>query len=93
MPSTPPNRWLTLVVVCFAQFIVPVGVGVALAALRWVPESSAGLTGDQRRFDLAGAVSVSLGLLGAFIVVSGARARRWSSCACSRSARCRRPTA
>lgn len=40
---------------------VPVGVVAVLAALRWVPESRAGLT--HRIFDLAGAAAVTGGLM------------------------------
>jgi EmrB/QacA subfamily drug resistance transporter len=58
---------------------VPVGVGVALAALRWVPESAAELTGDQRRFDLAGAVSVTLGLIVLVYAIVKAEEKGWGS--------------
>lgn len=40
---------------------VPIGVAVIYAAFRWVPESHADL--GHRRFDIAGAISVTLGLI------------------------------
>ncbi|MCW2928587.1 MAG: drug resistance transporter, EmrB/QacA subfamily [Thermoleophilia bacterium] len=40
---------------------VPIGLAVIFAALRWVPESHADL--GHRRFDFAGAVSVTAGLM------------------------------
>src|SRR5512133_2772303 len=40
---------------------VPIGIGTALAALRYVPESRGVMT--HRRFDLAGAVTLTAGLI------------------------------
>jgi EmrB/QacA subfamily drug resistance transporter len=40
---------------------VPIGIAVVFAAFRWVPESHADL--GHRRFDIAGAISVTAGLM------------------------------
>ncbi len=58
---------------------IPIGIGVALAALRWVPESRADLVGEQRRFDLAGAVSVTAGLLLLVYAIVKAEEKGWGS--------------
>ncbi len=58
---------------------IPIGIGVALAALRWVPESRADLVGEQRRFDLAGAVSVTAGLLLLVYALVKAEEKGWGS--------------
>jgi EmrB/QacA subfamily drug resistance transporter len=56
---------------------VPIGVGTALAALRWVPESRAPMT--HRRFDLAGAVTVTAGLIVLVYAIVKAEAKGWGS--------------
>jgi EmrB/QacA subfamily drug resistance transporter len=56
---------------------VPIGIGVAFAALRWVPESRQEMT--HRRFDLAGAVSVTAGLVILVYAIVKAEAKGWGS--------------
>jgi MFS family permease len=56
---------------------VPVGAGVLLAALRFVPESRSG--GPSRGFDLAGAVSVTAGLVIVVFAIVKAQTYGWSS--------------
>jgi EmrB/QacA subfamily drug resistance transporter len=56
---------------------VPIGIGTALAALRWVPESRGALT--HRRFDLAGAVTVTAGLIVLVYAIVKAEAKGWGS--------------
>ena len=66
---------------------IPIGIGVAAAALRWVPESRADLVGEQRRFDLAGAVSVTAGLLLLVYALVKAEEKGWDVAAHARSRR------
>jgi EmrB/QacA subfamily drug resistance transporter len=56
---------------------VPVGIGVAIAALRYVPESRAPMV--HRRFDLAGAVSVTAGLIVLVYAIVKAEEKGWGS--------------
>jgi EmrB/QacA subfamily drug resistance transporter len=56
---------------------IPIGIGTALAALRWVPESRGPLT--HRRFDLAGAVSVTSGLIVLVYAIVKAQDKGWGS--------------
>jgi EmrB/QacA subfamily drug resistance transporter len=56
---------------------VPIGVGTALAALRWVPESRAPLL--HRRFDVAGAVTVTAGLIVLVYAIVKAEGKGWGS--------------
>jgi EmrB/QacA subfamily drug resistance transporter len=56
---------------------VPIGVGTALAALRWVPESRAPMA--HRRFDLAGATTVTAGLIVLVYAIVKAEAKGWGS--------------
>jgi EmrB/QacA subfamily drug resistance transporter len=56
---------------------VPIGVGTALAALRWVPESRAPMA--HRRFDLSGAVTVTAGLIVLVYAIVKAQAKGWGS--------------
>jgi EmrB/QacA subfamily drug resistance transporter len=56
---------------------IPIGIGTALAALRFVPESRAEVA--QRRFDLAGAVSVTAGLLVLVYAIVRAQVKGWGS--------------
>jgi EmrB/QacA subfamily drug resistance transporter len=56
---------------------VPIGVGTALAALRWVPESRAPMV--HRRFDLAGAVTVTTGLIVLVYAIVKAEGKGWGS--------------
>jgi EmrB/QacA subfamily drug resistance transporter len=56
---------------------VPIGIGTALAALRYVPESRGVMT--HRRFDLAGAVSVTAGLIVLVYAIVKAQAYGWTS--------------
>src|SRR3954452_1080721 len=52
---------------------VPIGIATLLAALRWVPESRGNL--GQRAFDIAGAVTVTLGLV--VLVYAIVQAQSW----------------
>ena len=56
---------------------VPIGVGTALAALRCVPESRAPML--QRRFDLAGAMTVTSGLVVLVYAIVKAESKGWGS--------------
>jgi EmrB/QacA subfamily drug resistance transporter len=56
---------------------IPIGIGTALAALRFVPESRAEVA--QRRFDVAGAVSVTAGLLVLVYAIVRAQVKGWGS--------------
>jgi EmrB/QacA subfamily drug resistance transporter len=56
---------------------IPIGVGTALAALRFVPESRGEMA--QRRFDLAGAISVTGGLLVLVYAIVRAQVKGWGS--------------
>jgi MFS family permease len=56
---------------------IPIGIGTALAALRFVPESRGEVA--QRRFDLAGAVSVTAGLLVLVYAIVRAQVKGWGS--------------
>ena len=56
---------------------VPIGIGTALAALRYVPESRGPAT--HRRFDLAGAVSVTAGLIVLVYAIVKAQDKGWGS--------------
>jgi EmrB/QacA subfamily drug resistance transporter len=56
---------------------VPIGVGVAFAALRYVPESRDETA--HRRFDLAGAVSVTAGLIVLVYTIVRAQVEGWGS--------------
>jgi EmrB/QacA subfamily drug resistance transporter len=56
---------------------IPIGIGTALAALRFVPESRGTMT--ERRFDLAGAVSVTAGLLVLVYAIVRAQVKGWGS--------------
>lgn len=56
---------------------VPIGIGVVLAAFRWVPESK--MQAEHRRFDLAGAVSVTAGLIVLVYAIVKAEAWGWGS--------------
>jgi EmrB/QacA subfamily drug resistance transporter len=56
---------------------IPIGVGTALAALRFVPESRGQMA--QRRFDLAGAISVTGGLLVLVYAIVRAQVKGWGS--------------
>ncbi|MEA2277893.1 MAG: hypothetical protein QOC78_2853 [Solirubrobacteraceae bacterium] len=56
---------------------LPIGVATALAALRWVPESRQEVA--ERRFDLAGAVSVTAGLIVLVYAIVKAQATGWGS--------------
>jgi len=56
---------------------VPIGIGTALAALRYVPESRGAMT--HRRFDLAGAVSVTAGLIVLVYAIVKAQEKGWAS--------------
>jgi EmrB/QacA subfamily drug resistance transporter len=56
---------------------IPIGIGTALAALRFVPESRGTMT--ERRFDLAGAVSVTAGLLVLVYAIVRAEVKGWGS--------------
>ncbi len=52
---------------------IPIGIGVVLAAFRWVPESR--MESEQRRFDLGGAISVTAGLI--VLVYAIVKAEQW----------------
>ena len=52
---------------------IPIGIGVVLAAYRWVPESR--MEGERPGFDLAGAVSVTAGLI--VLVYAIVKAEQW----------------
>ena len=52
---------------------IPIGIGVVLAALRWVPESR--MEAEQKRFDLGGAISVTAGLI--VLVYAIVKAEQW----------------
>jgi EmrB/QacA subfamily drug resistance transporter len=56
---------------------VPIGIGTALAALRYVPESRGVMT--HRRFDLAGAVTVTAGLIVLVYAIVKAQEKGWGS--------------
>jgi EmrB/QacA subfamily drug resistance transporter len=56
---------------------IPIGIGTALAALRFVPESRAEVA--PRRFDVAGAVSVTAGLLVLVYAIVRAQVKGWGS--------------
>jgi EmrB/QacA subfamily drug resistance transporter len=56
---------------------IPIGVGTALAALRFVPESRGQMA--HRRFDLAGAISVTGGLLVLVYAIVRAQVKGWGS--------------
>ena len=56
---------------------VPVGIATLLAALRWVPESRGNLA--HRSFDIAGAVSVTLGLVVLVYAIVQAQTWGWGS--------------
>ncbi|MEA2247366.1 MAG: hypothetical protein QOH46_1895 [Solirubrobacteraceae bacterium] len=56
---------------------IPIGIGTALAALRLVPESRGEMT--HRRFDLAGAMSVTGGLLLLVYAIVRAQVKGWGS--------------
>jgi EmrB/QacA subfamily drug resistance transporter len=56
---------------------IPIGVGTALAALRFVPESRGEMA--HRRFDLAGAISVTGGLLVLVYAIVRAQVKGWGS--------------
>jgi EmrB/QacA subfamily drug resistance transporter len=56
---------------------IPVGIGTAIAALRYIPESRAEMT--ERRFDLAGAVTVTAGLLVLVYAIVRTDAKGWGS--------------
>jgi EmrB/QacA subfamily drug resistance transporter len=56
---------------------IPIGIGTAIAALRLVPESRGEMT--ERRFDLAGAVSVTAGLLVLVYAIVRADVKGWGS--------------
>ena len=52
---------------------IPIGIGVVLAAYRWVPESR--MEGERPGFDLAGAISVTAGLI--VLVYAIVKAEQW----------------
>lgn len=56
---------------------LPIGVGTAIAALRYVPESKGAM--EHRRFDVAGAVTVTGGLLVLVYAIVKAQAKGWGS--------------
>jgi EmrB/QacA subfamily drug resistance transporter len=56
---------------------IPIGIGTAIAALRLIPESRGQMT--HRRFDLAGAVSVTAGLLVLVYAIVRAQVKGWGS--------------
>ena len=56
---------------------VPIGIGTAIAALRYVPESRGVMT--HRRFDLAGAVTVTAGLIVLVYAIVKAQEKGWGS--------------
>jgi EmrB/QacA subfamily drug resistance transporter len=56
---------------------IPIGIGTAFAALRLVPESRAETV--ERRFDVAGAVSVTAGLLVLVYAIVRAQVKGWGS--------------
>ena len=56
---------------------IPIGIGTAIAALRLVPESRGAMT--HRRFDLAGATSVTAGLLVLVYAIVRADVKGWGS--------------
>jgi EmrB/QacA subfamily drug resistance transporter len=56
---------------------IPIGIGTAFAALRLVPESRGQMA--HRRFDLAGAVSVTAGLLVLVYAIVRAEVKGWGS--------------
>jgi EmrB/QacA subfamily drug resistance transporter len=56
---------------------IPIGIGTACAALRFVPESRAETA--ERRFDVAGAVSVTAGLLVLVYAIVRAQVKGWGS--------------
>jgi EmrB/QacA subfamily drug resistance transporter len=56
---------------------IPIGIGTAFAALRFVPESRGEMA--HRRFDLAGAVSVTGGLLVLVYAIVRAQVKGWGS--------------
>jgi EmrB/QacA subfamily drug resistance transporter len=56
---------------------IPVGIGTAIGALRYVPESHGTMT--HRRFDVAGAVSVTAGLLVLVYAIVRAQVKGWGS--------------
>jgi EmrB/QacA subfamily drug resistance transporter len=56
---------------------IPIGIGTAFAALRFVPESRAETA--ERRFDVAGAVSVTAGLLVLVYAIVRAQVKGWGS--------------
>jgi EmrB/QacA subfamily drug resistance transporter len=56
---------------------LPIGIATGLAALRYVPESRG--TATHRRFDLAGAVSVTTGLIVLVYAIVKAQDKGWGS--------------
>ena len=56
---------------------VPIGIGTAIAALRYVPESRGVMT--HRRFDLAGAVTVTAGLIVLVYAIVTTQEKGWGS--------------
>jgi EmrB/QacA subfamily drug resistance transporter len=56
---------------------IPVGIATAIAALRFIPESRAEMA--ERRFDVAGAVSVTAGLLVLVYAIVRAQVKGWGS--------------
>jgi EmrB/QacA subfamily drug resistance transporter len=56
---------------------IPIGIGTAIAALRFVPESRGQMA--HRRFDVAGAVSVTVGLLVLVYAIVRAQVKGWGS--------------
>jgi EmrB/QacA subfamily drug resistance transporter len=56
---------------------IPIGIGTAIAALRVIPESRGEMA--HRRFDLAGAVSVTAGLLVLVYAIVRAQVKGWGS--------------
>jgi len=56
---------------------IPIGIGTAFAALRFIPESRGEMA--HRRFDLAGAVSVTAGLLVLVYAIVRAQVKGWGS--------------
>jgi EmrB/QacA subfamily drug resistance transporter len=56
---------------------IPIGIGTAFAALRFIPESRGEMA--HRRFDVAGAVSVTAGLLVLVYAIVRAQVKGWGS--------------
>jgi MFS family permease len=56
---------------------IPIGIATAIAALRFIPESRAEMA--ERRFDVAGAVSVTAGLLVLVYAIVRAQVKGWGS--------------